>query len=125
MTHNPGYLLEYRSDNRGALLTRAVRPGCFGGTGCGDHPSAMTVDLFALLCALAVTSSAMEGKWRGWDSAVGAPGMLAGLGVGQRCASGSGRRGCQARGSRRIAVVVPLVPEPAPQVVLQRNSTFD
>lgn len=34
----------------------------WGQTGCGHYPLAMTVDLFALLCALVITSSAMEGK---------------------------------------------------------------
>ncbi|KAF3858335.1 hypothetical protein F7725_011536 [Dissostichus mawsoni] len=43
----------------GILLTRTVRLGHLG-KGCGDYPSAMTVDLFALLCVLVITSSAME-----------------------------------------------------------------
>ena len=42
-----------------------MRLGYFGGPGCGHYPSAMTVDLFALLCVLAITScSAMEGKYK-------------------------------------------------------------
>lgn len=45
------------------FLTRAVRPGLFGGQAVETNPSAMTVDLFALLCVLlVVSSSAMEGK---------------------------------------------------------------
>lgn len=120
VTHNTGYLLEYRSDNWGILLTRAVRVGYLG-TSCGDYPSAMTVDLFALLCVLVITSSAMEGKLeigimlccRCGNAPFPRPlcvplGMIATFCVGQRCASGIGIQGCHTRGSQQTAVVISL-----------------
>ncbi|TKS79902.1 hypothetical protein D9C73_013867 [Collichthys lucidus] len=80
---------------------------------CGHYPSAMTVDLFALLCVLVVTSSAME------DCAL-CLGMLAAGSLRQRSAFGIGIQGCHTRGSQQIAVVVPLFRSgswPAPLVV--------
>lgn len=64
VTHGPGCLLEYRSDNRGILFDArpcalAIRGPAAETCSC---PSAMAVDLFALLCALVAASSAMEGK---------------------------------------------------------------
>lgn len=62
MTHNTGSVYWSTAlTTEGILLTRTVRPACLG-TRCGDYPSAMSVDLLALLCVLVITCSAMEGN---------------------------------------------------------------